>query len=316
MTQRQWMQKGYIRYKVGELKVRLAKWAKNNFLRSIYRVPILALYSVVIFTLVISIGMNIIYFFDTSFLIESAPSVEKWLPKTPFVNLSAMAISSAALIALFAYSRGKKQSRSEFFFEQASQGLDEVYDLLKDQNNDRIIWVRAARSLIQAQNLSKEIALEEYQFAYRLHEHRVRNDLYLALTIVDPETGNRISLPAHFFFGLHDWKEDAVAKKRLDEVAIKAWRPPEAYRVSIDEVPPDLPLYPLSEKSVIAIFDFLDYPKDYKDPLDEVKDWDSNWEKVNGVKSGAARYYAHRRTKYVNGNGEIRDRSRPEDDDK
>jgi hypothetical protein len=307
MTRRQWMQKGYFRNVVREITLGIRKRIWNKFMHSMYKVPIRALYFVVFATLVISIVMNIASFFDLSSLAERFPKNVDWIPKKPFENLPAMAISSAALIALFAYSRGKKQSRSEFFFEQASQGLDEVYDLLKDQNNDRIIWVRAARSLIQAQNISKEIELEEYQRAYRLHEHRVRNDLYLALTIVDPQTGNRNSLPPHFFFGLHDWKEDAEAKKSLKEVAIKASGPIEAYRVTIDEVPPDLPLYPLSEKSVIAVFDFLDYPEEFVETLRDVKDWEINWSDVHGSKAGPARYIHHRNTKLAI-NGKMFDR--------
>lgn len=312
MTRRQWMQKGFFRNAVGELKLGLRKWVKRVFPRALYGAVIAALYTVVITTLVISIGMNFAPFFDTSFFIGKFPNVAAWLPQKPFQQLPALAISSAALIALLAYSRGNKQSRSEFFFKQASQGLDEAYNLLKDQNNDRVIWVRAARSLLQAKKLAEEIELEEYQRAYRLYEHRVRNDFYLALTIPGQNPGQRQPLPPHFFFGLPDWKADSEAGITLDDTAIKASNPIEAYRIIIDEVPPDPPHSPLSEESVIAIFDFLEYPEDYKSPLDDVEIWSRSWSDVHGASSGAARYIAHRQAKLAL-NGKLHDKTPRED---
>src|SRR5450759_1440344 len=69
--------------------------------------------------------------------------------------LSSFIVSSAAFVALLTYLREKErigkeleERRSRFFLEQASAGLEEVYILLKDQNNDRIIWLRAARELL------------------------------------------------------------------------------------------------------------------------------------------------------------------------
>ena len=313
MTQRQWTQKGYFRNVVRELKLELRKWMKKVFPRTLYALVIGTLYTVVFTTLVISIGMNFAPFFDTSFVIGKFPNVATWLPQKPFQQLPALAISTAALIALLAYNRGKRQSRSEFFFKQATHGLDEAYDLLRDQNNDRVIWVRAARSLLQAKKLAEEIELEEYQRAYRLYEHRVRNDFYLALTIPGQNPGQRQPLPPHFFFGLLDWKKDSEAGITLDDTAIKASNPIEAYRIVIDEVPPDPPHSPLSEASVIAIFDFLEYPEDYESPLDDVETWSKSWSDVHGASSGAARYIAHRQAKLAL-DGKLHDR--PPVDDK
>jgi len=312
MTRRQWMRKGYFRNAVGELKLRLRKQIKKMFPRSLYALVIGALYIVVFTTLVISIGSNFASFFVAP-LIEKFPNIVDWIPQKPFGHLPALAISTAALIALLAYSRGKKQSRSEFFFKQASAGLDEAYKLLSDQNNDRVIWVRAARTLLQARKIAKDIQLEEYQRAYHLYEQKVRHSFYLALTIPGQNPGQRQPLPAHFFFGLPDWKADSDAKTKLDEVAIKASNPIEAYSIVIDEVPPDPPHSPLSEESVVAIFDFLEYPEDYENPLDEVELWSKSWSDVHGASSGAARYIAHRQAKLAL-DGKLHDRT-PADDD-
>lgn len=86
--------------------------------------------------------------------------------------LSPFVISSGVLVALLTYQREKKiqkrevdDKRSRFFFEQSKTGLEEVYDLLKDQNNDRITWIRAARDLLYSLNLSQQIKTPEYKEA-------------------------------------------------------------------------------------------------------------------------------------------------------
>ena len=86
-----------------------------------------------------------------------------------------LVLSAASLIAILAYLREhnkvdheKKRLNSEFFFKQASQGLDEALGLLKNQNNDRVLWIRAARALIQANKLFDKIELEEFRLAYQL----------------------------------------------------------------------------------------------------------------------------------------------------
>jgi len=89
--------------------------------------------------------------------------------------------------------------RSLFFFEQAKLGLEEVYDMLKDQNNDRVTWVRAARDLLRARSIGKSISVKEYQEAYRLTEDKIRHKLYLALSVYDPNTHNWNPLPPQFF---------------------------------------------------------------------------------------------------------------------
>lgn len=115
------------------------------------------------------------------------------------------------------------------------------------------------------------------------------------MTLEGPETGSRLPLPPQFFYGVSDWDNF----RPLDEVAVEVSAPIEAYSVTIDEVPPQPPLPPLAEKSVVAIFDFLDYPNKYEDPLREVKVWDGNWSDIHGEKAGAARYIAHRGQKYT-----------------
>lgn len=231
-----------------------------------------------------------------------------------FKYLPSIVLSAAALIAILTYWREhkkidieNKRSISEFFLKRASDGLTAVYDLLKDKNNDRVIWIRAARTLLEAKKLSEEIELEEYLRAYCIHEQQVRNDLYLVLRTYDHNLNNYQPLPPQFFFGTPRWE----VGESLDDLARETSQKIEAHTASIDKIIPEPPLGPLSEESVCAIYDFLDYPEDFKDPLKEVKLWSGSWH-VFGSKVGAARYIHHRQTKYAVG-GKLFDR-KPEGD--
>jgi hypothetical protein len=216
--------------------------------------------------------------------------------------LSSFVVSTAALIALLTYWREKKrigreleERRSRFFFEQASAGLEEVYNLLKDQNNDRIIWLEAARELLHSINLSKQIYATDFKEAYRLAEEKIRHKLYLALSMYDEETKERKALPPRFFYGLKDWQ----VERSLDDAAKLASPKYFAQEVSIDKVLRRPTTLPLAEVSVVAIFDFLEYPKEYKDPLKSVTVWEGGWDLEGqvmglGIDQGARRYVYHK----------------------
>jgi len=215
--------------------------------------------------------------------------------------LSSFVVSSAALVALLTYRREKKrigreleERRSRFFLGQASAGLEEVYNLLKDQNNDRLIWLRAARVLLHSINLSKQISATDFKEAYRLVEEKIRHKLYLALSIYDGETKERKALPPQFFYGLIDWQ----IERSLDEAAKLASQKIKAQNVTIDKVLHRSATLPLSKASVVAIYDFLDYPKEYKDPLQSVPVWSDHWDSGPniglGMDQGARRFVYHK----------------------
>lgn len=179
--------------------------------------------------------------------------------------------------------------RSVFFFEQAKSGLEEVYDMLKDQNNDRVTWIKAARDLLRAKNIGKSIIVKEYQEAYRLAEEKVRHKLYLALSTYDQTTHSRNPLPPQFFYGVQNWN----VVRPLDEVAKDVSQKMKAYGYSIDQVTPQSSILPLDSKSVVAIYDFLEYPPDYDDPLKTVERWSDDWEDSRGINEGAKRFVYH-----------------------
>lgn len=221
-----------------------------------------------------------------------------------FALLPGIAVSAGVLIAALSFFRERLKAEteshrhaSEVILNQASSGFKTVIELLADQNNSRITWIRAARTLLQAIKLGKQINTEEYKIAYKLEEERARNELYKLLTRADPKTKERQPLPPQFFYGIEDWQ----SCPSLDEAAIKASNIIEAHTVSIDAVPPSPSLRPLAARSVVAIFNFIEeYPKDYQDPLDDVTDWDENWDqKLFGISQGARRYVAHKKKKHA-----------------
>tara|TARA_R110001592_G_C13169166_1_gene749654 strand:- start:193 stop:1023 length:831 start_codon:yes stop_codon:yes gene_type:complete len=229
--------------------------------------------------------------------------------------LPAIAISAGVLVAIFTFARerGKQISErerhvSEVILSQVKEGFETVINLLSDQNNNRVTWVRASRTLLKAVNLKSKITSGEYMVAYDLEEERVRNELYTILTIKDKKTGERNPLPPQFFYGIEEWK----SSKSLDDAAIKSSSSTVAYSVTLDEVPPQPFLKPLSVHSVIAIFDFMEYPEDYKEPLIEVKDWEQNWAGSHGVDQGARRYVEHTKQKHAVG-GKLYDRKSDKD---
>jgi len=224
------------------------------------------------------------------------------IEQSKMITLPAIAISSGVLIASITYLRDKNSQASdrqrksdEIYLNLAKDSFDEVYDLLKDKNNDRIIWVRAARLLLQTLALKNDIKTPDITKAYLLVEERLRTELYRALSVKAENHSNRQPLPPQFFYGIATWETE----ESLDEAAKIGSNKVEAHRVVIDKNLPEPELRPLSQKSVIAIYNFLKFPEDYDDPLPNVEDWEDDWQDSNGIEQGAKRFVAHKKNCYV-----------------
>ncbi len=221
-------------------------------------------------------------------------------------SLPAIAISSGVLIASITYFRDKasqaathQRNSDELYLNLARESFDEVNDLLKDLNNDRVIWVRASRLLLKALAIKSKIQTPDVIEAFELAEERLRNELYRALSIKSGIFSSRQALPPQFFYGIADWESE----ESLDEAAKKSSNKIKAYQVEIDKNLPEPEMAPLSEKTVIAIYDFMEFPSDYDDPLSSVEEWTDNWVDSHGVEQGAKRYIAHKKSHFtVDGN--------------
>jgi hypothetical protein len=84
----------------------------------------------------------------------------------------------------------------------------------------------------------------------------------------------------------------------LDDVAKLASPKIVVQDVSIDKVLRKSTNRSLAEVSVVTIYDFLEYPKEYKDPLNSVTVWRGDWDFGQniglGIDQGARRFIYHK----------------------
>jgi len=198
-------------------------------------------------------------------LITAIGNLFGYVPETliaseKMLTLPAIAISAGVLVASMAYIRDKtsqakdRQRKSdEIYLNLVRDSFDEVYNLLKDGNNDRVIWVRASRLLLQTLALKSIIKTPDLIKVFILAEERLRTELYRSLSVKSREFNNREPLPPQFFYGIENWETEAS----LDEAAKKGANKVTSHSVVIDKNIPEPRLGPLSKKSVITIYDFL-----------------------------------------------------------
>lgn len=215
--------------------------------------------------------------------------------------LPTIAISSGVLIGILTWFREKSKLRaekdrhtSEVMLKEVKKGFKATVLLLSDMNNNRETWIRAARTLLKSLALKKSIVSKEYLKAYALEEERTRNALYEILSLKNGSTGARNALPAQFFYGIEDWRKD----HSLDDVRKESIPKPVVSNFNLDTISPNPVNKRLDRESVVAIFQFIEYPNDYADPLDQIKIWedrDNMLRRCRGhVDEGARKYIVHR----------------------
>ncbi len=240
-------------------------------------------------------------------------TVPSWLNILQVIDKISLAspilISCGVLIATLTFfcerrnqAQENERNRAKFYLDLAERGFVEVYELLKDKNNNRIIWVRAARVLLKTRSLKTQVSSQDFHRAFLQLEERVRNELYRKLTI-EGENGERKPLPPQFFNGIKDWESEIT----LDDAAIRASSKIKMSSITIEKVIPEPSLEPLAPRSIVAIYEFLEFPKDYEDPLDEIETWKDDWKGSLRTDQGARRYIAHWQEKYaIDGNLHLR----------
>jgi len=256
------------------------------------KILVLSLITIACSTLLIAIS-NLFSVIPVSLIAESK-----------MTTLPAIAISAGVLIASVTYLRDKshqakntQRKSDEIYLNIARESFNEVFDLLKDKNNDRIIWVRASRLLLQVIALKSTIKTQDIIQAFEVSEERLRAELYRTLSIENDGDKNKQPLPPQFFYGIGDWETE----KNLDNAALKGGGESVCVSVNIHENIPSPSSKGLAKQSVIAIYDFLEFPVAYVDPLEDIKTWDDNWEDSHGINQGAKRYVSHLSNNYVVG---------------
>lgn len=240
---------------------------------------------------------------------------ENIIQQVNMTTLPAIAISSGVLIASITYLRDKEiqksereQKSDEINLLLAKEGFEETYDLLKNLNNDRDTWNRAARSLYKSLELKAKVVNPLYVQSFEVAEERLRNQLYRLLQVEpeDSSQSDKCSLPPQFFYGIESWKDKELT---LDEAAIQASSPIKSHSVTIDKVIPVPKSAGLNESSIVGIYSFMEYPDNYKDPLKNIEVWPGKFSIGFGLDQGPRRYVSHKRDYYVR-EGEVSARNK------
>jgi len=166
------------------------------------------------------------------------------IPAATFAALFGVFLNEASKAA------DKQVQRSKFLLEQSLSGFNHAVGILGDGNNDRRTWISAARILQQSLELSKRITENEHKSILQIEMDRYRHQLW---EILNPDD-ERIT-PA-FFYGVSDSNLD------IHEAAKKSSLPtlgePRGRLSSI---------HTLSEQSLLVIWNFMEFPEDYAEPL-------------------------------------------------
>lgn len=121
-----------------------------------------------------------------------------FIDKDKLFLLPGISISCGGMIAILAFFRDRHHQKEdqirksdEIYLSLARDSFNEVFSLLEDRNNDRIVWVRASRLLMQALDIKSKIGTQDIVEAFELAEERLRTELYRTLSVSTGKHGNR-----------------------------------------------------------------------------------------------------------------------------
>lgn len=206
----------------------------------------------------------------------------------------------------------RQRNTSKVFLDRASIGFETVVNLLSDLNNDRVVWVHAARTLLESVELGKEIKSPDYQKAFQLKANLTRAKLHQILTLENSE-GKKSPLPPHFFFGGKDWRQEAERKMKLEDLAKKHSASLEVYSPNINELPPTFQMNPISEKSIVVIYEFMEFPKGYPDLHRAVEVWEGNWDVPTKIDCQGARRFVGFQQDHITFNKKVTPKNKPKE---
>jgi hypothetical protein len=248
-------------------------------------------------------------------------------PGLPFIDsnradlLPGLLIGLGILLALLTFARDthnqatERQRRSdEIAFEAARDAFQQAALQIGDRNNDRIIWIGAARLLLKAQELAEGIKTRSIREAVRLEVANAKLRLQRALSVTDPETGKVQCLPPAFFTGLDSWDRVGEGEQELKRAFAETDSGFVAGWMGLNKMIEEPQLRQLTPASVVAVFDFLlsaTWQDD--DPLKKVELWDTSpYDAHPGIDQGA-RHYVYAKKRYFVIEGKVQEIA-PEDD--
>ncbi len=218
-------------------------------------------------------GVNVIKWFDNSSKLLASLGV---LIASGLASLSVhRTISNTTKIE----EERANEKKSEFIMKECIYGLESVFDLLKNKNNNRAIWIHSARMLQSILEQEKLITYKAHINAYDIRKRLIQTELACVLTI----TKELDSLPTSFFFGIEEWETITRAQEAYNISEEGACI---SYTSSTYDVDPSPPLKRLHLHSVATIFDFITSIN-----FEDLKHY-STWEPTSQVAEGAKKYFA------------------------
>lgn len=167
------------------------------------------------------------------------------------------------------------ERRSLFNLEASIQAYSQALGLLRDGNNQRATWIRAARILKHGKVLADAVSVDAHKRA-------------LELRLLDYRSEFRDILehkPAEFFYGV-DSRYYELGLDRVAELASLANANEACHGITATRW--------LDEKSVYAVLEASQWPDDYQDPLSDELPGEGEMEEKTYFAQGLAKYIEHR----------------------
>jgi hypothetical protein len=180
---------------------------------------------------------------ETSFFgrINEALSLASLIPNALLLALGGLLLSRAREL------EDAQEKRSLFYLESCVRAYEEAWNLLCDGNNDRGTWIAAARALKHAQKLAERVTMDAHLRVLELHQLKYRGRFDQILR----------DKPATFFYGARD---TSIA---LEAAAAASTAPEERAGRTVTST-----AKMLAERSLYAVWEAAQWPRDYRDPLD------------------------------------------------
>ncbi|MBN2965420.1 hypothetical protein JWV37_11560 [Sulfurospirillum sp. T05] len=180
-----------------------------------------------------------------------APLVDSGLISPFFIAISALLASSSVMKSITSsqllHEENKIVDKSKFYLEKSLEELKNIHSLLQDKNNNKVTWILASRVIKLTEELANKITEEHHKKVFNLQKYQIQHKLREAFKWKEND-----GFPLSFYAGLKNWEtcRDSDALAEIKNVIINNQ---------------------LNEESIIVIFDFLKFPDNYTDPLDDVK---------------------------------------------
>lgn len=181
-------------------------------------------------------------------------------------------------------SRDAEERRSLFNLRSFEEANFKAMELLKDGNNDRAIWIRAARLLGHANALSEGVTVENHR---RVMEYKSLEYRTFFRELLEGKSGS-------FFYGT------PYNNSPLDAAAIASTSPVRSGGRSV------YGNTALSESSIFAVVTAAEWPENYIDPIDGGFT-DENTDKKTFLYDGLREFLYHRK-EWISYGGQLKKR--------